>query len=64
MLAKSAPIEGVERTNTVMVYSQWWAGFVPRCDPYSMDVDCGKNCYSCRKFRYLVKNCRNWEIVE
>jgi len=36
---------------------------VPRYDPYAMEVDHGKNCYSCGEFGYLAKNYRNWEII-
>ena len=29
-------------------------------DLYAMEVDCGnKNCYNCRSFGHLVRNCRN-----
>ena len=28
-----------------------------------MEVDHGKNCYSCWGFGYLVRNYRNWEII-
>jgi len=37
---------------------------VPRYDPYAMEVDHGKNCYSCWGFGYLARNYRNWEIIE
>jgi len=30
-----------------------------RRNPYVMEVDRKRNCYSCRGFRYLVRNCRN-----
>jgi len=44
-----APIEGVERTNTVMVRRQGQkVGASPRRDPYTMEVDRGRNCYACR----------------
>jgi len=32
-------MERVERINTVMVYPQQQAGFVPRCDIYTIDMD-------------------------
>ena len=35
------------------------AGFFPRHDPYVIEVDYGRNCYSCRGFEYLTRNCRN-----
>ena len=28
-----------------------------RRDPYTMDIDKGRNCYSFREFGYLVRNC-------
>ena len=34
-----------------------------RRDLYTMDVDRGRNYYSCREFSYLVGNCRNQSIV-
>jgi len=37
---------------------------VPRYDLYVIDVDCGRNCYSCRKFGHIARNCRNRRIIE
>jgi len=29
-------------------------------NPYTMEVDCGnRNCYNCRGFGHLTRNCRN-----
>ena len=57
-----APIEGAERTNTIMVNPQQRVGFLPR-NPYTMDVDQGnRNCYTYRGFGYLARNCRNQGI--
>jgi len=55
-----APMEGVERTNAVMMNSQQRAGF-PQRNLYSMDVDrrMNRNCYVCRGFEHLAKNYRN-----
>jgi len=55
-----ASMEGVERTNVVMANPQQRAEFLPRY-PYTMDIDRRKNrnCYVCREFGHLVKNCRN-----
>jgi len=63
MLTELALIEKVEKMNTVVVYPNQWAGFVPRRDSYTINIDRGKNYYSCGEFRHLARNCRNWEIV-
>jgi len=42
------PMEGVERTNAVVVRGQGQGvGVPPRWDPYAMEVDWGRNCYAC-----------------
>jgi len=57
-----ALMEGVERTNAVVVRGQG-AGqsmWVPlRWDPYAMEVDRGRNCYACGGFGHMARNCRN-----
>jgi len=53
-----ALIKGVERTEAVMVYSQQRVGFAQR-NPYAMDVDKERNCYSCGEFGHMAKHCRN-----
>jgi len=53
-----APIEGVERTNAVVVRGQD-VGAPPRRDPYAMEVDRGRNYYSCRGFGHMAHHCRN-----
>jgi len=46
-----APMEGVERTNAVVVRGAGQGvGAPPRRDPYAMEVDRGRNCYACRGF--------------
>jgi len=46
----------------VMVHSNQRAGFA-QCNPYAIDVDQeSRNCYSCRGFGHLARNCRNREI--
>ena len=48
-----APIEGVKRTNVVVVRGAEQgqdAGIPPRQDPYAMEVDRGRNCYTCGGF--------------
>jgi len=43
------PIEEVERTNAIVVRSQEQGQEIglPRRDPYTMDIDRGRNCYAC-----------------
>jgi len=57
-------MEGVERTNAVVVRSQGQgagqdAGVPPRWDPYMMEVDRGRNCFACRGFGHMAHHCRN-----
>jgi len=53
-----APMEGVERTNAVVVRGQG-AGVPPRWDPFAMDIDRGRNCYACGGFGHMARHCRN-----
>jgi len=57
-----APMEGVERTNAVVVREQGTEqgmGVPLRQDPYTMEVDRGRNCYACRGFKHMACHCRN-----
>ena len=55
-----APMEGVERTNAVVVRGQGQSmGAPPRHDPFAMEVDHGRNCYACGGFGHMARNCRN-----
>ena len=59
-----APMEGVERTNVVVVRGSGQeagqnAGVLPRRYPFAMEVDRGRNCYACREFGHMACNCRN-----
>ena len=55
-----APMEGVERTNAVVVRGQGQgAGTPPRWDPFAMEVDRGRNCFACGGFGHMACNCRN-----
>ena len=57
-----APMEGVERTNTVVLRGQGMgqgAGVPPRRDPFAMEVDRGRNCFACGRFRHMARHCRN-----
>jgi len=33
----------------------------PRRDPYIMEVNRGRNCYTCGGFGHMAHHCRNWE---
>ena len=53
-----ALMEGVERTNTVVVRGQG-VGIPPRRDSYAMEVDRERNCYTCGGFGHMARHCRN-----
>ena len=60
-----APMESVERTNTVVVRGLGQGqsmGAPPRRDPFAMEVDCGRNCYACGGFGHMARHCRNREM--
>jgi len=59
-----APMEGVERTNAVVVRGSGVGvgqnmGVPPKWDPYAMEVDRGRNCYACGGFGHMARYCRN-----
>jgi len=57
-----ALMEGVERTNVVVVRGEGGGqnmGAPPRRDPFAMEVDRGKNCYTCGGFGHMARHCRN-----
>jgi len=57
-----ALMEGVERTNAVVVRGQragQGMGIPLRQDPYAMEVDRGRNCYTCGGFGHMARHCRN-----
>ena len=55
-----APMEGIERTNAVVVRGQGQSmGVPPRQNPFAMEVDHGRNCYACRGFGHMACHCRN-----
>ena len=54
-----ALMEGVERTNAVVVWGQEQEIGAPRRAPYAMEVDRGRNCYACGGFGYMAHHCRN-----
>jgi len=62
-----APIEGVERTNAVVVRGSGAGagqniGVPPRRDPYAIEIDQGRNCYACGGFGHMARHCRNQGI--
>ena len=53
-------MEGIERTNVVVVRgSGQGAWILPRRDPYAMEVNRGRNCYTCGGFGHMARHCRN-----
>ena len=55
-----APIEGVERTNAVVVRgAEQGVEVPPRQDPYTMEINRRRNCYACGEFRHMACHCRN-----
>jgi len=53
-------MEGVERMNAVVVRGAGQGvGAPPRRDPYAMEVDRGRNCYTCGGFGHMTRHCRN-----
>ena len=57
ILAKHAPMEEVERTNVVIVRPTQRAGLAQQ-NPYAMDIDRERNCYSYEGFDLIAWNCR------
>ena len=56
-----ALMEGIERTNAVVVRGAGQgAGVPPKQDSYAMEVDRGRNCYTCGGFGHIARHCRNW----
>jgi len=52
-----APMEGIERTNAVVVRGQGQgqgAGAPPRRDLFAIDIDQGRNCYTCGGFGHIA----------
>jgi len=57
-----APMKRIERTNAMVVRGQKQgqdAGAPPRRDPYAIEVDQRRNCYTCRSFGHMACHCRN-----
>jgi len=59
---RPALMEGIKRTNAVVVREQGQGqsvGDPPRRDPYVMEVDRRRNCYTCGRFGHMACHCRN-----
>ena len=57
-----ALMEGIERMNVVVVRRQGQgqgAGAPLRRDPYAMEIDRRRNCYTCGGFGHMAHYCRN-----
>jgi len=59
-----ALMEGIERTNAVVVRGTGAGGgqsmrVSQRRDPFIMDIDHGRNCYTCGGFGHMARNYRN-----
>ena len=55
-----APIEGIERTNAVVVRGAGQGiGASLRRNLYAMEVNRGRNCYACGGFGHMACHCRN-----
>ena len=55
-------MEGVERTNAVVVRGSGVGqnmGAPPRRDPFTMEIDRGRNCFACGGFGHMARHCRN-----
>ena len=51
MTTKLVPMEGIKRTNTVVVRKAGQGAGIPsRQDSYAMKIDQGRNCYACGGF--------------
>ena len=53
------PMERVERMNAVVVRGQGQGMGAPRRNPHAMEVNRGRNCYACGRFRHMACHCRN-----
>ena len=55
-----APMEEIERTNTVVMRGQGQGAGIPtRRDPFTMEVNRGRNCFACGRFGHMACHCRN-----
>ena len=47
------PINGVKRINVVIIHPQQREGVAQR-NLYAVEVDRGRNCYACGRFRHMA----------
>jgi len=60
MTTRPAPMEKVERTNVMVVREQRQRIGVPqRRNPYTMEINRGRNCYVCGGFGHIACYCKN-----
>ena len=58
-----APMKVIKRTNAVVMRGsriEQSIGTPPKRDSFAMEIDQGRNCYTCRGFGHMARNCRNW----
>jgi len=61
---RPALMEGVEQTNAVMIRGlEQEIGASLRRDSYAIEIDRGRNCYTCGRFGHLAQHCRNRKRV-
>ena len=53
-----ALIKGVERTNVIAVQEQKQRMEAPRRNPYVIEMDRGRNCYTCGEFGHMAHHYR------
>ena len=58
MTTELALMEGVERTNAIIVHPQQGTELV-QCNPYAMNINRERNCYACGGFRHMAQHCWN-----
>ena len=56
---RPTPIERIKRTNMVVVRGQGQGMEAYRRDPYTMEINKGRNCYACRGFGHMAHHYRN-----
>ena len=59
-----APMEGIERMNAVVVRGTRQGagpsmGVFLRRDPFTIEVNWGRNCYTCGGFGHMAQHCKN-----
>jgi len=58
---RPAPMEKIERMNAVVVRGTGQGvGTSPRRNSYVIEMDWGRNCYTCGGFVHMACHCRNW----